>query len=285
MSAGFDTVTVIGAGLLGASLGLALKQRGLVGTVLGVGHRRVSIDRAIEVGAIDEGFLEPEAACERADLVVVCTPAAAVTGMLDRVRDVCSPKAVLTDVASTKATICAHARDTWPAPRRFVGSHPMAGSEKFGPEHARADLYQGSITLMETRTGHAEDAWQTVADLWGLVGSRVVEIEPEAHDAAVARTSHIPHIEAACLALLAAQGGDVQPFIGNGFRDATRIAAGRWEVWRDICLTNRETIVAGLDDLLAQMERVRGWVADGDGEGLRTFFQAARDARAELAGE
>lgn len=286
MNRHFDTVTIVGVGLLGGSLGLALKDRGMASTIRGVGRRQSSLDKALEVGAVDSTSLDVTEAAADADLVVLCTPAALVPGMLDGILPACSPKAVVTDVASTKTQICAHAAETWPRPLRFVGSHPMAGSEKSGPEHARADLYTNTLTLMQPCADPLDpEAHRAVVDLWRGVGADVFEIDPAPHDAVISRTSHVPHIVAAAIATLAARQGDVSRFVGQGFRDVTRIAAGRPEVWRDICMTNRDAVVQGLDELLANLESVRRAVAEGRGDELEAFFRASREARDKAAGE
>lgn len=282
MTPRFDTVTIIGVGLLGGSLGLAVKARGLARVVRGVGRRQVSLDKALAVGAIDEVHLDASEASAGADLIVVCTPAALVPAKLDEIRPVCSASAVVTDVASTKGLICAHARDTWPRPARFVGSHPMAGSEKFGPEHAKPTLYDGSVTFVE-RGGHlAPDAVETVHGFWRAMGSTIVEVDPAAHDILIARTSHVPHVLAACLARLVASETGVRPYIGAGFRDMTRIAAGRPEIWRDICLTNRDAIVAGIDAFAADLAEIREKIAAGDAEALIESFGSGVQARREV---
>jgi prephenate dehydrogenase len=285
MNRNFEVATIIGVGLLGGSLGLALKARAMAATVRGVGHRPSSLDKAQAVGAVDAVFLDAREAARGADLIVICTPAAVVPRMLDEVRTVCGPRTVVTDVASTKARICAHARQTWPTPRRFVGSHPMAGSEKYGPEHADPDLYEGCIVAVEQDDLLDAAARQTVMDLWRGVGADVVEMAPETHDALVARTSHIPHILAACLAVVAARQGAVRPLVGQGFRDVTRIAASRPEIWRDICLTNRDAILEGLAELGAEVEEVRRAVLEGHGDRLEAFFRAGQAARREVLGE
>ena len=281
----YDTVALIGTGLLGASLGLALKQRGLVGTVRGVGHRESTLAQAKAVGAVDEAYLEAGRACEGASLVVICTPAALVPEKLDQIRDACASETIVTDVASTKAAICRHARETWPAPLRFVGSHPMAGSEKYGPEHATPALYEGSVTIVEPPAQHAPEAHRAVCDLWRTVGSTVLEFDPVRHDQIVACTSHVPHILAACLALLAADKGDVRAMAGKGFRDTTRVAAGRPSIWRDICLTNQDAIGEGLDEIARLLEHVARLIAQGDWAGLEAFFASAQSAREKVLGE
>ncbi len=285
MNRHFDTVTIIGVGLLGGSLGLALKARGLAATIRGVGHRQASLDEARAVGVVDETYFDAREATEGADLVVICTPAAAVPQKMAEILPACSNTTVVTDVASTKATICACADRTWPKPLRFVGSHPMAGSEKFGPGHAEPELYEGCVTIVATAENQAPDAREVVCDLWRAVGAEVIEVDPERHDAVVARTSHIPHILAACIAELAARAGDVPPFVGQGFRDVTRVAAGRPAIWRDICLTNREAILQGLEEMERQLGAVRRMVADGSAEDLDEFFRSARAARSKALGE
>jgi prephenate dehydrogenase len=279
VSARHNIVTIVGAGLLGGSLGLALKERGLATTIRGVGRRQSSLDAAQACGAIDEGFLDLAAACQDADLVVLCTPAAQVPDQLDTVRAACKPSAIVTDVASTKATICTHAAQSWPSPSRFVGSHPMAGSEKWGPEHATASLYNGAITIVEEGDHLDPEAHAAVKSLWESIGSTVVCMAPGDHDALVARSSHIPHIVAACVAELVEVNGNAKAVIGNGFRDVTRVAEGRPELWRDICLTNREAIATGLAALSGRIDAVRAMVEAGASDDLEQFFEAGAEAR------
>ena len=273
-------ITVIGVGLLGASIGLGLKKRGYRGVVRGVGRRIESLETARAMGAIDAASLDAVEAVVGADLVVVCTPAAMVIPKLDEIRAACEAYAVVTDVASTKGAICRHADATWPRPRRFVGSHPMAGSEKFGPEHAFPDLYDGSCAIIEQSDALAPDAREMVQNLWTSLGARVVEHDPARHDQLVARTSHLPHIAASALAQLLEQGGeDIRPFIGQGFRDTTRIAAGRPEIWRDICATNQEAILEAVDDLLGRLEELRDLLSAQEWDAVEAFFEAGHAAR------
>ncbi|HEO72648.1 MAG TPA: prephenate dehydrogenase/arogenate dehydrogenase family protein [Candidatus Hydrogenedentes bacterium] len=281
----YRAVTIIGVGLLGGSLGLALKARGLAGVVRGVGRRRVSLETALAVGAVDEVSLDAVEASRGAALVVVCTPAAQVSGVLDAILPVCLPDAAVTDVASTKALICAHARASWPRPLRFVGSHPMAGSDKFGPEHARADFYEDSVAIVTPDPAAAPDAVAAVRELWESVGAHVAEVDAGRHDAFLARTSHVPHVAAACLARLVNACDNLRPFIGQGYRDMTRIAASRPEIWRDTCLTNRDAILDGIDALSAMLDDVRDAVGAADAERIETFFRDGQRARKEAVGE
>jgi prephenate dehydrogenase len=279
MTAHYKQVTIVGVGLLGGSLGLALKLAGLAERVRGVGHRQSSLDTARDCGAVDETYLNVSDALAGTDLVVLCTPAAMVPHLLDTIRDKCHPDALVTDVASTKAAICEHAEQTWPKPLRFVGSHPMAGSEKFGAENAYASLYEGSSVLVTPTTHSDANYVARTKTLWESVGANVVEMAPDLHDRLVANTSHVPHIVAACLAELAANSGGAKAVIGNGFRDMTRIAAGRSEIWRDICMTNPQAISTGLNELRKLLDEVRGMIDTGDAAALERFFTEAHKAR------
>ena len=285
MSIRYEQVTIVGVGLLGGSLGLALKSQGMAGRIVGVGHRQVSLDAALACGAIDEASLELAPACTNADLIVVCTPAANVTKSLDIIRGHAPATAIVTDVASTKAVICAHAEAAWPKPVRFVGSHPMAGSEKFGAENGTATLYAGSSVLVTPTESCDPEVVAAVRGLWSALGASVVDLAPEVHDRLVANTSHVPHIVASCLAELAARAGGVKAVVGNGFRDMTRIAAGRPEIWRDICTTNREAIAEGLMDLSALLNDVRAMVETNDAKALDAFFTHAHESRDKALGE
>jgi len=281
----FDRVVIVGVGLLGCSLGLALKAHGLANHITGVGRRSSSLDTARARGAIDAASLELHKSAADASLIVIATPAALVVEKLDETRAACPPHAIVTDVASTKEAICRHAAATWPQPRRFIGSHPMAGSEQSGPEHGRAELYEGSICLVEEGEGLDAGARAGVVGLWEALGATVVGIAPDAHDTLLARTSHLPHIMAAALAAVAVRGGDIRQFIGNGFRDTTRIAAGHPEIWRDICLTNREAILAGLAELHAHLDEFTAALEAEDARTIESWFRTGQAARKQAVPE
>ena len=280
----FGRAAIIGVGLLGSSLGLGLKARRMAEHITGVGHRQSSLDTALEAGAIDEAFFDLAQAVRGADLIVVATPAALVTEKLDAILDSCSSRAVVTDVASTKRVICRHAEQRWPKPRRFVGSHPMAGSEKFGAEHGRPDFFENSVCLVERNAALDLQARNTVTGLWHALGATVVDLDPDTHDAILARTSHVPHILAAAIAEAADNKGDVSQFIGNGFRDMTRIAASRPEVWRDICMTNREAVLEALDEFRAHLGAFAEALRAEDAEAIEELFKRGNTARNRTAG-
>lgn len=279
MTPRFERVVIIGPGLLGASLGLALKARGLAARIVGVGRRMVSLETALAMSAIDEASLDAAAAVQGADLVVLCTPVARTIAILDVIRPHCAPGAVVTDVASTKAALCAHAGATWTAPRRFIGSHPMAGSERFGPEHAQADFYAGSVCLVEAGEDLDPQARATVLALWRAVGAQVIDINPEEHDRVLAHTSHLPHVIASALARVALRHGAAPALVGKGFRDTTRIAESRPEIWTEICLTNRGAILDALAEYQCDLDQFRASLAEDDASALERYFDEGRRAR------
>ena len=277
----FEQVTIVGCGLLGASLGLALKQRGLAKHVVGVGRNVSTLEKAQAAGAIDAHASLLDAASDSA-LVVLAVPVAQSVTVLESLAGATHPDAVLTDVGSTKAVICQRASELWPTHRRFVGAHPMAGSDKSGPEHARADLYEGCICLLEAHPALDAAAHAQVDALWQAVGARTVPVEAARHDAILAYTSHLPHVVAAALALRADAQGDVKPFVGNGLKDSTRIAASRPEVWTEICLTNREALLEAIDACAHELQYFRAALQAEDCTAVTEFFEVARDARQRI---
>ncbi|MCF6283646.1 MAG: prephenate dehydrogenase/arogenate dehydrogenase family protein [Candidatus Hydrogenedentes bacterium] len=281
----FDRVVIVGAGLLGASLGLALQASGASRRVIGVGRRQSSLDKALAAGAVHETSLDLAQAVSDADLIVIATPASTVISTLDIVREACSAQAIVVDVASTKATICAHAAAHWDRPRRFIGCHPMAGSEKSGPEHATASLYENTVCLIEDSPDLDPGAAAQVRQLWERVGARVVAVDAESHDRILACTSHVPHILASTLALLAAHQNATCDFVGNGFRDMTRVAAGSPEMWRDITLTNREAITDGLEAMKELIDTFLVAMEAKDDQALSTLFEAGQISREKVLAE
>ncbi len=279
-------IAIIGVGLLGGSIGLALKKRGWGGIIKGIGRHEASLEKALAKGAIDEAYLDVASGINQAELIIICTPANLVTSMLDQIKTIRKDQMVVTDVASTKAQICDYAKRTWPQPLQFIGSHPIAGSEKYGPENASSDLYEGSVVIVESmQDWHKPEAYNLVCKFWTFLGAIVHQLDPPEHDIILARTSHVPHIAAAGLALLADIGKNVRPMLGGGFRDTTRIAAGSPAMWRDICLTNSEAIGSALNAYADKLKKAAEWIAARDPDSLERFFQDARDSRKRLLEE
>jgi len=277
----FQNVVIVGPGLIGGSLGLAMKENGLAERIVGVGHRTSSLDRARAMGAIDEGTLDLVAAVGEADLVVlaasvqlICEHASTAVG---RMKD----GAILTDVGSVKQAICDGVRDALDARSegtvRFVGAHPLAGSEQRGIQAARGDLYQDALCVL-TPTGETDgDARTRVRQLWEAVGCRVVEYAPEVHDRMLAQISHLPHVVAACLVNTASD--DAIELAAGGFMDTTRVASGDAALWRDICLLNRKALAESLRDFGEVFHRFAQAVENGDAKAVEDELARAKTRR------
>ncbi len=287
----FDTVTLIGIGLLGGSLGMALRERRMAGQVVAVARRPETVRSALELGAADRGCTEPEEGVAEADLVVLCTPVLAMPALVERIAAHLKQGAVLTDVGSTKSYLARELPRRLPPENLYVGGHPIAGSEKFGVEAARADLFVDASYLL-TPTPEVPPAVVDRLERWvtGL-GARVVRLEPEAHDRAVAGVSHLPHVVAAALAASVAApdsapggiGREIQrQLIAGGFRSTTRIAASSPEMWRDICLTNRKELLETLRQYETELALFARALEERDAAGLLQAFERARAAREDL---
>jgi prephenate dehydrogenase len=270
-------VTIIGAGLLGASIGLALKRRLAGVRVAGVGRRRESLRQALQAGAIDTAHLDVSEVAGRSDLVILATPVGAFESYLRAIRPLLKAGAWVTDVGSTKAEVVRAARRILGPRAPFLGSHPMAGSERKGPAHARADLFEGATCVL-TPTATTPRALTARAErFWRMLGMKVVRMTPAAHDRAVAAVSHLPHIASALLALLPREAD--LAVAATGFRDVTRLAAGDPEMWRDILLTNRKELLRAIDSLAHSLGSARQIVARADAAAIEKFLQRAKTRR------
>jgi prephenate dehydrogenase len=275
-----ETLSIVGVGLIGGSVGLAAKRRRVAGRVLGVGRRAESLERARAAGAIDEGFLELAPAVRQAELVVFCTPVDRIAEQVVEAAPCCRPGTLLTDAGSTKAQIVRAIEGRLPASVTFLGSHPLAGSEQSGPEHARADLFEGRVTVVTPTPATPPEALGRVSAFWEALGSRVRSMSPEDHDRALARTSHLPHLVAAALA--GTLPPELLPLAATGFRDSTRIAAGDPALWKAILLQNRPAVLAALETFRQQLERLADAVARADAEALDRLLTHAKKVRDAL---
>lgn len=270
-------VTIIGVGLLGGSAGLAIKAAHPGVHVAGVGRRRSSLDAATQAGAIDSATLDPTESVGRSDLVILATPVGAFEKHLRGLAGALRDRAVVTDVGSTKAQVVRMAERILGRGGPFVGSHPMAGSERKGVAFARADLFQGAMCVITPTSQTPAPAVRRIEAFWGELGMETVRMSPSAHDRAVAAVSHLPHALASLLVMLPAK--QHLGLAATGFRDATRLAGGDPELWRDIFLSNRSAILRALDELDESLMHLRDLVQLGDGPGLEKFFAAAKKRR------
>ena len=279
----FQRLAVIGVGLIGGSVALALKRAGAVGHVVGIGRGRPNLERALALGVIDEIASDPPSGVARADTVVVAVPVGQFDAVLRSVRPALAADAVITDGGSTKQDVIAAARpalgERWP---RFVPAHPIAGAEHSGVEAARADLFDGRNVVLTPLPETDADATARAETLWAQCGARVARMAPAEHDRVFAAVSHLPHVLAYTLVSMIAQrpeAGQLFGFAAGGFRDFTRIASSSPEMWRDIALANRDALLAEIDAYGEALASVRALVAAGDGTALERLFAEAREAR------
>ncbi|MFW6145799.1 MAG: prephenate dehydrogenase [Planctomycetota bacterium] len=276
----FDSVAIIGVGLLGGSLGLAIKAYDPEVRVIGIGHRQSSLDEALDIGAIDVASLDPAEGARGAELVVLCTPVGLFAELLRRIEPALDEGAIVTDVGSTKATVVRDAERILRKRRNFVGSHPIAGSERRGVGFARADLFSGKTCILTPTARTRADVRHRVGKFWQNVGMRTAELSPAAHDRALARVSHLPHAVAALLVNV--PKADELDLAGTGFIDTTRIAGGDPIMWRDICLDNRDRLIEAVDAMGAQLEAFRVLLEAADGPGLQRLFTRSQKRRADM---
>lgn len=276
-------VAILGLGLMGGSLGLAIKSRRLPWQVAGYTRTPERGRQAVRRGAVDVLLKHPSEAVAGADLVVVCAPILVVPQLVRECRGHLARGAVVTDVGSTKAFLEAEVpallRETGAA---FVGSHPMAGSEKQGIEAARPDLYEGAVVLVSPPRAAPARALQLVRGFWRRLGARPETMDAREHDRVVARTSHLPHMVASLLVLTAARAGrreQVGAFCGPGFADTTRVAEGSPDVWEDIVRTNRANVAEELRSYRLQMDKLIELLDNGDFEGIRHMLENGQAAR------
>jgi len=263
---------IVGTGLIGGSIGLALRRRGW--HVTGYDHDPVRAARALELGALDQIGTDPAA-----EITFLATP---VRSVADAARAaLAAGPGIVTDVGSVKASIVASVDDP-----RFLGGHPMAGSEQEGVDGADADLFAGAVWVLTPTAATSDATYAAVRSAATDLGADVVALAPEHHDALVAVVSHVPHLTAAALMHLAddkaTEHRALLRLAAGGFRDMTRIAAGHPGIWPDICAENRGAIVDVLGNLIASLESLRAVVLDDDRDALLAVLERARSARVNL---
>jgi prephenate dehydrogenase len=276
-------LSIIGVGLLGGSIGMAIKSAVTDCEVVGYGHRQDTLKRAVEVGAIDCGTDDFRTAVEGADLVILCTPVGLLEDMLRGISGFLPPGAIVTDVGSTKASVAAAAVEILREQNPFVGSHPMAGSEKRGVEFARADLYRNALCIVTPDDRTPLSALEEVEGFWRLLGMHTFQMSPTDHDRALAEVSHLPHALAA--ALVTMQSPEAMELAGKGFLDTTRIAGGDGGLWRDIFIDNAANVRAAIAKLRAQLDVVEQMMEPAKAEELRRWLDAAAAKRQALLQE
>lgn len=277
----FNRVAIIGLGLIGGSLGLALRQAKAARQVAGYDLQKGVGERARKLGAIDQPCSSLAEAVRGAELIILATPVGAMRSLLQQLATCASPGAVVTDVASTKSQVISWAEEYLPATIAFVGGHPIAGKETSGIEAAEATLFKQCVYCLTPTKRTAPAALDKVTALVDILGARMRFLEPPEHDGMVAGVSHLPYIASIALMQTTALNpswDDASLLTGNGFRDMTRLAAGSPEMHRDICLTNSEAITRWLSDYIAVLSTLRERIAAHD-PNLGEVFEQARKAR------
>ena len=281
----FQRVAIVGLGLLGGSWGLALKKAGFTGRIAGYARRAETRAQALGKGAVDEGFAEVTEAVHGADLVILATPVAVILDHLARLPPHLPPRALVTDVGSTKRRICERAAEIYARDPLFLGGHPMAGKERSGLENADARLFENAryvLTPLQPEHLHDERV-QAFRALVAAVGARSLTCDPAAHDVAVGYLSHLPQLLSSGLASLMEEKQSAEnlslELAASGFRDVTRLADSPYSVWRDICLTNTQNIQLALDALIQKLESIKVHLSDRE---LEREFLAAHRLRDKL---
>ena len=281
----YGTVTIVGVGLIGASLGLALKKAGVVTKVLGVGRSKENLDQAQKMGAID-GVVDLVEATKQSDVIVLCMPVAQMRAAFEIIEPHLEPRTMITDAGSTKGDVILAAKEVLGKKVcQFVPAHPIAGGAQHGASAAKADLFQGKQTIVCPLQENSPEDTTLIMGFWESVGSIVKKIGVVQHDAIYAAVSHLPHLLSYALMASVVNSEDADQkldHVGAGFKDFTRIAASSPEMWRDICIGNRAAILQELDRYLLIVNHMRKLVAEGDGEGLEKLFNKASKARQDL---
>jgi len=279
MDTPFKRITIVGLGLIGGSWGLALKARGVASRRVGCDRPEV-LERALDTGVVDEGTSDALAAARDADLVILATPVGPILDLLQQLKGAVSPRALITDVGSTKRLICQRAREHFGDEPLFLGGHPLAGKERSGLENADAKLLDGArYVLTPLLPDHLSDPRvKAFIALLEVVGARPFVTEASTHDRAVAFLSHLPQLVSTGLSSMIAEQS-VEDFLpvelaASGFRDVTRLAESPYSLWRDICLTNIENIQSALESLIDKLETMRLHLSDRELE--RDFKQALK---------
>ena len=279
MDSNFYRVSIIGLGLIGGSWGLALRERGVKARRVGADRPEV-LERALAAGVVDEGSADPITAVRGADLIILATPVGMILDLLPQLKGVASPRALITDVGSTKRLICQRAREIFGDEPLFLGGHPLAGKERSGLKNASTALFDGArYVLTPLLPNHlADERVKAFSALVEKLGAKPFVTGASTHDRAVAFLSHLPQLVSTGLASMIAEQGaeDFLPLelAASGFRDVSRLAESPYNLWRDICLTNIENIQSALESLIEKLEAMKLHLSDRELE--RDFRQALK---------
>ena len=279
----FRKITIVGVGLLGGSIGLAVKRRRLAREVAGFVRRPASLKDCEKAGAVDYATTDLLAAVSNSDLVILCTPLSQMRLRVAEMLPALKCGAIITDVGSVKAGVVRELESLLKkSGAQFVGSHPMAGAEKTGVSAARADLFVDAVCVVTPTKRSNTVAVRKTEQFWKSLGARTLKLAPVQHDVLVSRSSHLPHIAAAALAnlVLAPASPEFQSALcANGFRDTTRIASGSPEMWRDIALANRKNLSRSVDAFVSELQQFQRILKKTDAKAISKFLETAKARR------
>jgi prephenate dehydrogenase len=272
----FQTIGIVGCGLIGCSIAAALKSRGFRGRLIGCGRPGANLETAIDRRFVDVTETDFAKVARECDLLVVCTPVDQIVRDVRTLAAAARPGTLITDAGSVKQTICESLARGLPPEVAFIGSHPIAGSEKQGCAHASGSLFENRMCVV-TPTSASPASVERLVGFWKSLGAAVVEMSPEDHDVALAQTSHVPHVVAAALAACLATSH--RHLTAGGFQDTTRIASGDPELWASILLGNASTVVDGVRDFSECLAAISQAVEKGDKRALIELLRCAKENR------
>ncbi len=282
----FSRATLIGTGMIGGSLALALRKAGVVKHWIGSDTDGAELERAKAIGIIDQVAPSPAAAAANADLLLLAMPVGATEEVCRAISSTVPSDCLVTDVGSTKGDVLAQVARALPYPERFVGGHPLAGSEQSGCDVARADLFSGKLCLLTPTKKTRPTSLLACRELWIAAGARVQEMATEEHDRALAWVSHLPHAVAFALASSVGNHATANPLLrglfGGGFVDTTRIAASNPKMWSDIFLANRAHLVDSIEAFAGSLGQLRQAIEAGNRDTIQDFIEAARAGRSSI---
>jgi prephenate dehydrogenase len=279
----FDQITILGPGLLGASIGIAARERQLAQRVVSWSRRAETRANCLGRAWCDEVFDTPGAACRQSQLVIICTPVQTIVPLLAQIAPELEPGALVTDVGSTKSRICREAQGVNLSGASFIGSHPMAGSEQTGMAHARGDLFEAAACIVTPLEDTPTQTVRQISSFWEAVGMHVTHASPERHDEIVAHISHLPHVLTSALcSFLGTKDPTWKTLAGGGLRDTTRIASGDPGLWRGILEGNREEVIRAISGLENEIHHIKSALANEDGARLSQQLARGKNFRDSL---
>lgn len=279
----FERITVIGVGLIGASFAMSMKKNKLCNVIVGTGRNPENLEKAKIKGIIENYYLEPEKACQGSDLILFSTPVGIFLDIAKRIKNSLKKGAIVTDVGSVKGNLVREMESLMPDGVSFVGAHPIAGSDKTGIDNASAELFLGAKCIITPNKNTDKNALQKIIEIWKTFGSDIRLIDPDEHDKIYSVVSHLPHIIAYEIVNTVADI-DVSylNFSGQGFLDTTRIASSSPELWRDICILNKENLLNSIEIFKKNLEKISQYLRASDSNSIEKDFAKARALRQSI---